>query len=87
MDELAARTQHQREYSEASLLLLTEPWLTATTPGTHPELEGFQLVRADRNAGSGKRKGVRLAVFVNHKWCNPGHITIKEKLCSETLSC
>ncbi|KAI3354195.1 hypothetical protein L3Q82_018733, partial [Scortum barcoo] len=65
MDELAALTRHQREYRECSLLLFTETWLTALTPDTAAELDGFTLLRADRSKESGKRKGGGLAVFVN----------------------
>ncbi|KAI3374520.1 hypothetical protein L3Q82_021003 [Scortum barcoo] len=43
MDELAALTRHQREYRECSLLLFTETWLTALTPDTAAELDGFKL--------------------------------------------
>ncbi|KAI3372201.1 hypothetical protein L3Q82_007045 [Scortum barcoo] len=56
MDELAALTRHQREYQECSLLLFTETWLTALTPDTAAELDGFTLLRADRSKESGKRK-------------------------------
>lgn len=82
MDELAALTKHQREYQQCSMILFTETWLTELTPDSNATLDGFQLIRADRTRDSGKRKGGGLAVFVNDRWCNPGHITIKEKLCS-----
>ncbi|KAI3368405.1 hypothetical protein L3Q82_008108 [Scortum barcoo] len=52
MDELAALTRHQREYRECSLLLFTETWLTALTPDTAAELDGFTLLRADRSKES-----------------------------------
>ncbi|TWW66494.1 hypothetical protein D4764_20G0005260 [Takifugu flavidus] len=52
MDELAALTRHQREYRESSLLLFTETWLTALTPDTAAQLEGFTLLRADRSRES-----------------------------------
>lgn len=82
MDELTALTRHQREYRYGSMMLFTEIWLTELTPDSNTTLDGFQLIRADRTRESGKRKGGGLAVFVNDRWCNPGHITIKEKLCS-----
>ncbi|KAI3375849.1 hypothetical protein L3Q82_004127 [Scortum barcoo] len=85
MDELAALTRHQREYRECSLLLFTETWLTALTPDTAAELDGFTLLRADRSKESGKRKGGGLAVFVNDRWCNPGHITVKEQHCCKDI--
>ncbi|KAI3369831.1 hypothetical protein L3Q82_024408, partial [Scortum barcoo] len=34
---------------------------------------------------SGKRKGGGLAVFVNDRWCKPGHITIKEQHCCKDI--
>ncbi|KAI3351114.1 hypothetical protein L3Q82_005679 [Scortum barcoo] len=85
MDELAALTRHQREYRECSLLLFTETWLTALTPDTAAELDGFTLLRADRSKESGKRKGGGLAVLVNDRWCNPGHITVKEQHCCKDI--
>ncbi|KAI3371035.1 hypothetical protein L3Q82_023514, partial [Scortum barcoo] len=85
MDELAALTRHQREYRECSLLLFTETWLTALTPDSAAELDGFTLLRADRSKESGKRKGGGLAVFVNDRWCNPGHITVKEQHCCKDI--
>ncbi|TWW54745.1 hypothetical protein D4764_0240700 [Takifugu flavidus] len=75
----------QREYRESSLLLFTETWLTVLTPDTAAQLEGFTLLRADRSRESGKRKGGGLAVFVNDRWCNPGHITIKEQHCCKDV--
>ena len=39
------------------------------------------LGRADRDIrSSGKSKGGDIAVFVNNRWCHPGHITVKESL-------
>ena len=85
MDELAALTRHQREFRESSIMLFTETWLTELTPDTNATLDGFHLLRADRSKESGKRKGGGLAVFVNDRWCKPGHITVKEKLCSKDI--
>lgn len=46
------------------------------------ELTGFLTVRADRDPiQSDKNKGGGLALFVNTKWCNPGHVTVKEITC------
>ena len=85
MDELTALTRHQRDYRECSIMVLTETWLTELTPDTDANLNGFQLLRADRTAESGKRKGGGLAVFVNDRWCNSGHITVKEQVCSKDI--
>ena len=64
MDKLTVLTQHQRDYCECSIMLLTETWLTELTPDTDANLDGFQLRRADRMAESSKRKGGGLTVFV-----------------------
>lgn len=46
------------------------------------ELRGFTLVRADRDTKAcGKSKGGGLILYVNNRWCNPSHLTIKDTLC------
>ncbi|KAI4900464.1 hypothetical protein NFI96_027611 [Prochilodus magdalenae] len=43
-------------------------------------------MRADRNAKlSGKSKGGRLVLFVNIRWCNTGHVTVKERFCCRDI--
>ena len=34
---------------------------------------------------SGKRKGGGIAMFVNDRWCNPGHIRVKEQYCNRDI--
>lgn len=46
------------------------------------ELDGFTMVRANRSKYSGKRKGSGLVVFINSRWCHPGHVTIKQQICT-----
>lgn len=54
----------------------SESWLHGDN---NVSVEGFQMVQADRDCTeSSKRKGGRLAVFVDNRWCNPGHVTIKD---------
>ena len=55
------------------------------TPDMMVMLDGFQLIRVDRTVESSKRKGGGLAVFVNERWCNSGHFTIKEKVCCKDI--
>ncbi|KAI4875879.1 hypothetical protein NFI96_009456 [Prochilodus magdalenae] len=85
MDELTVLTRHQREYRECSVMVFTETWLTTLTPDTLVSLDGFHLIRADRTAESGKKKGGGLALFLNDRWCNSGHITIKEQICCKDI--
>ncbi|KAL0151264.1 hypothetical protein M9458_053455 [Cirrhinus mrigala] len=52
-------------------------------PDDNATVTGFHTVRADRDCvGSGKCKGGGLAVLVNNRWCNPAHITVKERICN-----
>ncbi|XP_054866081.1 uncharacterized protein LOC129348770 [Amphiprion ocellaris] len=86
MEELTALTRLQWEYRESSLMMFTESWLNELTPDSLLTLDGFHLVRADRNAReSGKRKGGGLAMYVNERWCNAGHISVKEQLCTKDV--
>lgn len=64
----------------------TETWLNKLTPDSHITLDGFQLVRTDRKGKDcRKRNGGGIAMFVNNRWCNPGHITVKEQLCTTDI--
>jgi len=79
IDELAALVKNDRTYRECSLLCFTETSLTGNVVDANAELPGFHLVRADWDCKqSGKRKGGGLALYMNIRWCNPGHVTVKE---------
>lgn len=42
--------------------------------------------RADRNPKeSGKKKDGGIVLYVNDKWCNTGHIYVKEQLCTRDI--
>ena len=83
MDELTALTRSHAVYRECSLMCFTKTWLHRDITDPIVSVDGFHTVRADRDCTkSGKRKGGGLAVLVNNRWCNPGHINIKEQLCS-----
>ncbi|KAI9999393.1 hypothetical protein NQD34_018253 [Periophthalmus magnuspinnatus] len=83
MDELTALAQSQREYRECSLMCFTETWLHEDVPDDNVTIAGFSTVRADRDrASTGKSRGGGLALLVNHRWCSPNHITVKERICS-----
>ncbi|KAI4899955.1 hypothetical protein NFI96_026550 [Prochilodus magdalenae] len=85
-DELACLVKNQRLYRECSLFCFTETWLTPDTPDANVELPGFSTVRADRDPTlSGKRKGGGLALFINTRWCNPGHVNVKEVICCRDI--
>ena len=55
-------------------------------PDSNTTVDGFQTVRTNRNhRESGKRKGGGLAILINNKWCHPGYVTIKERVCSSDI--
>lgn len=37
------------------------------------------------DAKSGKQKGGWLTEFVNERWCNPAHVSLKEQLCTKDI--
>ena len=83
MDEFSAIARMQKDYRECSLLCCTETWSKEVTPDSAVSLDGFTLVRADRDTiKSGKTKGGGVSIYANKQWCHPGHITVKEKICT-----
>ena len=52
-------------------------------PDTLFELPGFTLVRADRDANSGKTKGGGICVYINDLWCR-SH-AVKYKICDNNV--
>ncbi|CAM4645751.1 unnamed protein product [Leuciscus chuanchicus] len=85
-DELATLVRTDRMFRECSLLCLSETWLTQNTPDANVDLPGFTTVRADRDCGhSGKSNGGGLTLFINNRWCNQGHVTVKEIVCNRDI--
>ena len=83
MDKLTVLTQSHTEYRECSLMCFTETWLHRDITDQNVSMDGFYTVWANLDGTeSAKWKGGGLAVPVNSRWCNPGHITNKEQLCS-----
>ena len=85
-DELSALVRNDRSFREISLICLSETWLNKDISDDIIGLPGFTVVRADRDTErSGKTKGGGLALFINNRWCNPGHVTVKETVCSRDI--
>ncbi|KAK0139075.1 hypothetical protein N1851_024349 [Merluccius polli] len=86
-DELAALVRMDKTFRVCSLLCLSETWLTQNTLDANVDLPGFTTVRADRDCGrSGKSKGGGLALrLLAHRWCNQGHVTVKEIVCDRDI--
>ena len=78
MEELPALARGQRDYRrECGLMCFTGTWLREVTPDPNTAIEGFQD-RIHRQCG--KKRGGGVAVFVNNRWCNPGHIHVTESI-------
>ena len=44
------------------------------------------MIRGDRDfSRSQKKKGGGLALYVSERWCNPGHVTVKERHCTPDI--
>lgn len=67
-------------------LCFCETWLKDCIPDSITNISGFRTICADRDTRTtGKQKGGGLAVFINYKWCNPGHTTIREQTCNKDI--
>lgn len=67
-------------------MIFTESWQHTDIPEHNVIIGGFQTVRANRDCTeSDKRKGGGLSVFVNIRWYKPGHVTIKEHMCTRDI--
>ena len=85
-DELAALIKTQKEYRECSVLCFTETWLHSYIPDHSVVVPSFSTVWADRDViSSGEKMGRGIALYVNERWCNPGHVHVKERLCSTDI--
>lgn len=81
-DELGALVRNDKLYRESSVMVFTETWLCNNITDATIELPGFSQVRADRDPSlSGKSKGGGLIIYINERWCNPNHITVKNIIC------
>ena len=83
MEELCSNVKYANQFRSASLMSLTETWLSENVADSHVNIQGFSIFRGDRTNNSGKIKGGGLCVFVKDQWCHPNNITTKHKSCSQ----
>lgn len=83
IDDLRTYARYCSEFREASLMCLTESWLQFNAPDSLFEINGFTLIRLDRDANSGKSKGGGICVYINDLWCR--QFTVKEALCDSNV--
>ena len=82
MDELAANCKYNQEYRDISLICLTETWLDCRDSDGSVNIDGFNLVRADRK-GTRKQHGGGIGVYINEHWCK--NVTIKKCYCDDNV--
>ena len=81
IDELRANCKYLHEYREACVIGLVETWLESNIPDSAMDVEGFKLLRCDRNEQSGKLRGGGVALLINELWCN--NIQIRRSECTK----
>lgn len=86
VDELASLVRYDRLYRQCSLLCFTETWLTDCITTAYMEMDGFTMIRHDRDPEkAGKKSGGGVCLYVNNQWCHPGHITEKHRVCDPNI--
>lgn len=64
IEELRTNSRICYEYRDSCLMVFTETWLHPDVPNSFVELEGFSLVRADRDETSGKTRSCGVCVYI-----------------------
>ncbi len=83
-EELCALCRFHYEYRESSLICLTETWLNDLDNDGSIDIDGFTVLRCDRNLDvTNKKSGGGVCIYVNERWCK--NITVKEKYCDKNI--
>ena len=78
-DELSSLSKFHSVYRHASIISLTETWLTENKSSTHYDLSGFSLYRCNRDTNSDKTYGGGLCTDINNKWYHKHKINLVKK--------
>ena len=85
IDELSSLSKFHSDYRQASIISLTEIWLTENTPSTYYDLDGFSLYRCDRDINSDKTCGGGVCTYINNEWCHRNNIHQVKKEASKDV--
>ena len=86
MDELHGYARYMHEFKHISLMSFTETWLNETITDDCVNINGFKLIRGDRNLNlAEKQKGGGICLYVNEQWCHPNNVTLKHYSCSPNV--
>lgn len=64
-------------------MVFTETLLHRDIPCSLVELDGFSLVRADRNENSGKLRGGGVCIYIKDNWCCQH--TVRDTVCNSDV--
>ena len=82
IDELEACTRYMHEYRDASLLCFSESWFKSNTPDSAVSLDGYHLVRGDRDTSiCSKTRGGGVCIYINERYCHPSNVHVMKKQC------
>lgn len=85
MDMLRARCRLERAFRDICIIALTETWLDGSISDNEVTLGGFNIIRSDRTAQSGKMRGGGVCFYINDRWCTI--IKIHQKICTPYADC
>ena len=85
IDELSSLSKFHSDYRQASIISITETWLTENTPSMYYDLEGFSLYRCDRDINSDKTCGGGVCTYINNKWSHRNNIHQVKKEASKDV--
>jgi len=70
LDFLRLSCRTLTEYRKSDIMCFVETWLNDKISDNLLEMEGFTLIRFDRNNSSNKKTGGGIIVYVNNKFCS-----------------
>ena len=81
IDELRSLIKYDSDYRQSSIICLTETWLNSKDLDVMYNIDGFSLIRSDRDAvTSNKSCGGGIAFYIKKLWCT--NYYIHSKLCT-----
>lgn len=84
IDELSANCRYFENFRTCSLMSFTETWLNSSINDGLVNVEGFKLLRGDRDLdATGKKSGGGVCLYVNEAWCHPNNAHLKSFHCSQ----
>ncbi|KAJ8032582.1 hypothetical protein HOLleu_26142 [Holothuria leucospilota] len=85
-DEILANVRYLQEFRDISLMSFTETWLNDNITNEHVNIDGFKLLRGDRNLDlAEEQKGGGVCLYVKNRWCHPNNTVLRSHSCSPNI--